>query len=171
MGKKKRSRPISTRGFKDLVNKIVNRYGKVRIVSASEPAPCDCMCKTCRENSDYSPENRMRQITKNGNCEVSYSGDGYGRHFSTSCFLDGYEYEPIKCKCGAERFNKNLKRRKSYDHYYDWQKLKNCNCEPTKTVKKTVEFMLDHDKEETLWPVELRYGKRFSIKKKIKFKY
>ena len=166
--KSKRTRPLSPNGFKKLVDNVVKRYGKVRIVCSDEPSPCDCMCDQCRDNSDYSPENRMRQITKDGHCKVSYTGDGYGRNFSDSCFLDEYSCEEVKCKCGAEKYNDKMRARFNYNPYRDI--LKNCHCEPIKTVKQTVQYMLDHDENE-YYPTELRYGKRFSIKKKVRFKY
>lgn len=143
------NKPLSERMFVNLVDKIVKRHGQVRIVSSDEEPTCDCLCASCKKEKlgNYDVDFRMRQISKDGNCKVSYYGDGYGRNFSQSCFIDRY-YDDNDCGC-------------------DW--TDDCVCIPKKTVKKTVRYLLEHDDSE-MAPVELRYGKRFSIKKKIKLK-
>lgn len=154
------NKPLSERMFVNLVDKIVKRHGKIRIVSSDVKPQCDCLCKECREENEsgYDDTLKMRQITRDGNCKVSYEGDGYGRYFSQSCFVENY-FDDMNCKCGADDHN-------NYHHYEDHME---CTCEPKKTVKKTMNYLLDHDRSD-VWPIELRYGKRFKIKKKIRLK-
>jgi hypothetical protein len=136
------------------IDRLVKRYGKVRLVSqdASYDPPCDCMCKSCKNRflDGDEPDMRRRLIDKKGNCVVSYKSDGHKKWsgFSQSCFMDNY-WDDLDC-----------------NHPRGIWGDKTCKCEPKKTVKKTMGYLLDHDRDD-LMPIIIEYGKRFSKKVKL----
>lgn len=157
--KVKSNRAISETTFINLVDKLVKRHGKVRILSSDgeEQNLCDCLCKKCERSRLEEVDMRMRQIDKKGECKVSYNSEGYSNWsgFSRSCFMDEYFDQAHHCS------NDN-----DGDCYWS------CKCEEKEvkpTVKQTVEYMLDHDRGD-IFPTRIEYGKKYKRKMKVKLK-
>lgn len=91
MATKKRKRKNHTyriRKAYNLINKLVKKHGRVRVVFQT----------WCRFNKSFLNDFRRRVISSDGKCKVAYMTNGYKKYsgYSTSCFYDSSEKKDLK---------------------------------------------------------------------------
>jgi hypothetical protein len=96
---------------------------------------------------DYDSGLRKRLITSEGSCVVSYKGQGYRKwtRYQKSCFMD----------------YANQTERK-YDGWGNISRILNRKAKAT--LNKTIREMLEHDDQDDISPLEIRYGRGFKKK-------
>lgn len=158
------------RQIKNKIVDLIKRHGKVRVTSidADWQPPCNCMCSNCRDRydvdvlDDQEPDMRRRVLNSKGDSKVSYKSDGYKKWsgYSSSCFLDNY----------YEEYDDEIKHYKGCKKPTDFYGGYSCKCrdkraEEKRKPAKTVDFLLDHDRDDLKISL-IEYGPRF--KRKIK---
>lgn len=154
--KKYKVTKLSRRKLISTICKIVEKHGRVRLVSRDahwEP-PCSCMCKACKKKykdeiyTEDEPDMRRRIIDAKGRCIVSYRSDGYRSWsgYDESCFMDEYEN------------NYDGPMKEDPDDYWGRQVPANLKY----SVRQTLKYLLEHDTNpESLKMIRIEYGKYF----------
>lgn len=162
MARKRKTKKLSERQLTTKLVNLIKRHGKVQIIFNDDDPhdneygtspSCGCiLCDSCKKERESSRDInwRRRIINKEGCCEVSYKSNGYPHWsgYSQSCFMDDY-WDGM-----SER---------QYDNYMYGDK----SIRDKYTVRKTLRYMFKHDRYDDIFPVAIKYGKRFSKEIKL----
>lgn len=125
---------IKKRNFKSYITKLIKRHGKVLVIFSEHDG------------------HRRRLIEKDGSCKVAYKTDGHKRWsgYGESCFMSYTQDQ------------------RSYDYYDDWDYRGGYSYTSKrgkkKTLRNTLNALVEHDEDDGILALEIHYGKGFKKK-------